>query len=122
MVIGISKMVNALLVRDVYTSKLKEIKVAMEPPKEKPPDKKKLGVYCVRSNVYVTKGDENGKLLAKITGRSSDWDIIPMTVRTCKTVKNGRIREGYCSEPDVRVEKWSVECDGNVYTEVYNKK
>ena len=89
-----------------------------DPPKEPPPPKKEFGRYCIKTNVYI-QNEQNGNVLAKLTGKSPDWDIIPQTVHACKTVRNGRVRGGVCSEPDVNVMSYDDDCDGTVTTVVY---
>lgn len=112
----------ALLVikKAINTKDCDKPKVQTVPPKHKPPSNKEYGNYCIRSDVYIRQNNESGKLLGRVSGMSSDWDIIPKTVNYCQTVKNGRVKRGYCTEPIVKVERWHEDCDGNVSLEKYS--
>lgn len=115
---AIKKVMAILIVKE--SNKQEKLKLQRIPPKDKPPPPKEYGNYCVRSDVYIRRNNESGKLLGKVYGMSSDWDIIPKTVNYCNTVKNGRVRRGYCTEPIVKVEKWHEDCDGDVNLDIYD--
>ena len=89
-----------------------------DPPKESPPPKLKFGNYCIKTDVYL-ENENNGMILAKLTGKSPDWDIIPQTVKACKVVRNGQVRKGTCGEPIVSVMSFDETCTGSIERIIY---
>lgn len=91
----------------------------LEPPKAiPPPPPKNYGPYCVHAEVFI-EVEETGKKLAKLTGKAQDWDIIPKTVHSCKQFRNGTIKKGYCTVPNVKVVSVDESCTGEVIGEIY---
>lgn len=89
-----------------------------DPPKEVPPTPREFGHYCVKATVFL-EDEQKGKVFAKITGKSTDWDIIPQTVHACATIKNGRVRKGMCSDPQVSVVAYDQECNDQIDIEIH---
>ena len=83
--------------------------------------KKKL--YAVRTNVLIRCKNKGGKLLAKVSGCSTSWDIIPRTISKSDLVRKDIYPTGYCTDISVVITDYDYtkDCDDNVRLLDYTK-